>query len=73
MRLLTWIPTSTFAFFSAIEPVLPSIPPGWIQGGALGILGVTLWCVFMKVLPAHNKTIITLTEAFLDKLGQKDD
>lgn len=73
MRFLTWIPISAFAFFSAVEPVLPPIPQGWIQGGALGVLGFTLYCVFMKVLPAHNKAIITLTDAFLTKLGQKDD
>ncbi len=80
MRFLTWVPSSTFAFFSAVEPVLPPIPQGWIQGGALGVLALTLYCVFMKVLPAHNKAMADLTkamadqrDAFLTKLGQKDD
>lgn len=80
MRFLTWIPISAFAFFSTVEPVLPPIPQGWIQGGALGVLALTLWCVFMKVLPAHNRAIADLTEAmaaqrdaFLAKLRQEDD
>ena len=73
MRLLTWMPTSAFAFFSAVEPVLPSVPQGWIQGGALGVLALTLWCVFMKVLPRHEEAMAAQRDAFLIKLGQKDD
>lgn len=73
MRFLTWVPISVFAFFSTVEPVLPLIPQGWIQGGALGVLALTLWCVFMKVLPRHEEAMAAQRDAFLAKLKQKGD
>lgn len=73
MRFLTWVPTSALALFPVVEPVLPTIPQGWIQGGALGVLALTLWCVFMKVLPRHEEAMAAQRNAFLAKLGQKDD
>lgn len=73
MRFLTWIPISAFALFSAVEPVLPAIPQEWIQGGAWGTLALTLWCVFMKVLPRHEEAMAAQRDAFLAKLKQRDD
>lgn len=80
MRFFTWIPVSTLALFSAVEPVLPPVPQGWIQGGALGVLALTLWCVFMRVLPAHDRAMARHDEAmaaqrdaFLAKLKQDND
>lgn len=70
MKFLAYGPVSVIAAFLVVDttPIIPDVGPQMLQGGILGVLGWTIYYVFVKLLPAQAKAQKEQREAFLKLL-----
>jgi len=70
VRFLACCPLWGMAALLAAEgtPGIPQIAPEMLQGGALAVLGWTIYYVLSRVGPAHTKALTEQRDAFLEAL-----
>ena len=62
---------SVVTLASGVAPVSELLAPPLMQGGILAVLSWTIWYVFARVLPAHNKALESQRDAFLGAIKEE--
>ncbi len=73
MKLLAYGPILGMSALLAVEPVVPSVPPEMLQGGALAVLAWVVWYLLAKVFPAQIAAQKEQRDAFFAHLEKRDE
>lgn len=73
MKVLAFGPALFAAVATAANGAIPAleVAPQMLQGGVLAVLSWTIWYVFARVLPAHNKALKDQRDAFLEAIKEE--
>ncbi len=73
MKLLAYGPIACVAALLTFDAadVMPTMAPEMLQGGVLAVLAWTIYYVFVKILPSHERAQKDQRDAFLKFLNER--